>query len=358
MQDQFFKGLKVIELASVLAGPAVGMFFSELGAEVIKIENKSTGGDVTRKWKLPSEDKSAFHSAYYCSVNWQKRILFKNLRNESDQTEVLDLIRTADIVVSNFKPSSAAKMGMDYESLRSINHQLIYAELTSYGKQDATPAFDIVMQAEAGFLYMCGEPDRNPVRMPVALIDLLAAHQLKEGILIALLKKMRTGEGSFVTTSLLESAVASLANQATNWLMGNTIPQRMGSQHPNIAPYGDIFLTKDQLPIVLAVGTEKQFQLLCEVLKVDFLKDDNRFNINTLRVKNRKELADELKKAIILFDRKTLLDLLKKEGVPAGSIRNIKEVFEIDQAKDMILEETLEDGSKTKRVKTVAFTIS
>ncbi len=358
MQDQFFKGLKVIELASVLAGPAVGMFFSELGAEVIKIENKSTGGDVTRKWKLPSEDKSAFHSAYYCSVNWQKRILLKNLQDESDRTEVLDLIKTADIVVSNFKPASAVKMGMDYESLRTINNQIIYAELTSYGKQDFTPAFDIVMQAEAGFLYMCGEPDRNPVRMPVALIDLLAAHQLKEGILLALLKKMRTGEGSFVTTSLLESAVASLANQATNWLMGNTIPQRMGSQHPNISPYGDVFLTKDNLPIVLAIGTEKQFQLLCKVLKVDSLKDDNRFNINTLRVKNRKELADELGKAIIHFDRKSLLNLLKKEGVPAGSIRNMKEVFELEQARDMILKETLEDGSETKRVKTVAFTIS
>jgi len=171
------------------------------------------------------------------------------------------------------------------------------------------------------------------------------------------LKKMKTGEGSFVTTSLLESAVASLANQATNWLMGNTIPQRMGSQHPNIAPYGDVFFTKDKLPIVLAVGTEKQFQLLCKVLKIDFLKNDDRFNINTLRVKNRKALADELAKAIVLFDRNPLLDLLKKEGVPAGSIRNMKEVFELEQAKEMILEEKLEDGSETKRVKTVAFTI-
>lgn len=358
MQDQFFKGLKVIELASVLAGPAVGMFFSELGAEVTKIENKSTGGDVTRKWKLPSEDKSAFHSAYYCSVNWQKRILLKNLQEPSDRTEVLDLIKTADLVISNFKPSSAKKMGMDYPSLKKVNPKLIYAELTSYGNNDTTPAFDIVMQAEAGFLYMCGEPDRNPVRMPVALIDILAAHQLKEGILLALLKKERTGEGSFITTSLLESAVASLANQATNWLMGKTIPQRMGSQHPNIAPYGDVFFTKDNLPIVLAVGTEKQFQLLCKVLKSEHLKEDKRFNINTLRVKNRTTLAKELNNAIGLFDRKPLLDLLKKEGVPAGSIRNMKEVFEMEQAQQMILEETLEDGATTQRVKTVAFRIS
>lgn len=357
MQNNFFKGLRVIELASVLAGPAVGMFFAELGAEVIKIENKSTGGDVTRKWKLPTEDKNSFHSAYFCSVNWHKRILLKDLRNESDRAEVLDLIRTADILVSNFKPASAKKMGMDYDSLQSINDRLVYAELTSYSKHDTSPAFDIVMQAEAGFLYMCGEPDRNPVRMPVALIDLMAAHQLKEGILIALLQRKETGKGSFVTTSLLESAIASLANQATNWLMGETIPQRMGSQHPNISPYGDVFFTNDKLPIVLAVGTEKQFQLLCDILNCPHLKDDKRFNINTLRVKNRKDLEIELSKAIKTFNRNELLAKLKKAGVPAGSIRDMKEVFELEQAKDMILEETLDNGAKTRRVKTVAFTI-
>ena len=357
MQNQIFKGLKVIELASVLAGPAVGMFFAELGAEVIKIENKSTGGDVTRRWKLPTENKDGFHSAYFCSVNWHKQILLKDLRQDADRMEVIDLIRNADIVISNFKPSSAKKMGMDYDSLHAINKKLIYAELTSYGKNDESPAFDIVMQAEAGFLYMCGEPDRNPVRMPVALIDLLAAHQLKEGILVALLKKERTGKGSLVTTSLLESALSSLANQATNWLMGNTIPQRMGSQHPNIAPYGDVFFTKDNLPLVLAIGTEKQFQSLCEVLHISHLPKDKRFSINTLRVKNRVALEEILAEAIINFDRNPLLNTLKKSGVPAGSIRNMKEVFELNQAREMILEETLEDGSLTQRVKTVAFEI-
>ncbi|MEM6964191.1 MAG: CoA transferase [Bacteroidota bacterium] len=358
MQNEFFKGLRVVELASVLAGPAVGMFFAELGAEVIKIENKSTGGDVTRQWKLPNEDKNAFHSAYFCSVNWQKRILLKDLTEKADRAEVLDLIRTADVLVSNFKPASAKKMGMDYESLCAINDQLIYAALTSFGKNDYTPAFDIVMQAEAGFLYMCGEPDRDPVRMPVALIDLLAAHQLKEGILLALLKRNETGKGSLVTTSLLESAISSLANQATNWLMGNKIPERMGSQHPNIAPYGDAFYTKDQLPIILAVGTQKQFEKLCEVLQREFLKNDNRFITNTLRVKNRKALNEELARAIQHFEREILLEALKKEGVPVGSIRNMKEVFELEQAQRMILEETLPTGDLTKRVKTVAFEIS
>ena len=353
----FFEGLKVVELASVLAGPAVGMFFAELGANVIKVENKTTGGDVTRNWKLPSEDKSTFHSAYFCSVNWKKRIILKDLKDPEERSEVLELIQKADVVISNFKPSSAQKMGLDYKSLKKINKRLIYAELSSYGKNDETPAFDIVMQAEAGFLYMCGEPDRDPVRMPVALIDLLAAHQLKEGVLLALLQRERTGKGSWVKTSLLESAIASLANQATNWLMGNHIPQRMGSLHPNIAPYGDVFYTNDQKPIVFAIGTEKQFRLLCKILEKETLIEDNRFRINTLRVQNRVELKEELTDAIAQFSRKELLKKLKDEGVPAGSIRNMKEVFELPQAKEMILEETFETGDLTKRVATIAFTI-
>jgi len=357
--QQFFQDLKVVELASVLAGPAVGMFFAELGAEVIKIENKKTGGDVTRRWKLPTEDLDAKTSAYYASVNWHKKVLMKDLSEELDYQEVLQLIESADIVISNFKPSSAKKMGMDYENLKAINDKLIYAELTSFGKNDHTPAFDIVMQAEAGFLYMCGEPDRNPVRMPVALIDLMAAHQLKEGILIALLQRTKTGKGAFITTSLLESAIAALANQATNWLIGNHIPQRMGSLHPNIAPYGDVFFTKDKKPVVLAVGTEKQFQLLCDVLNLQKIKEDKRFSINALRVKNRNELKEILTPAISLYNRADLLQQLKQAGVPAGAIRNMQEVFELPQAKAMILEEeNIEDNNKiTRRVKTVAFEI-
>ena len=263
-----FKNLKVVELASVLAGPAVGMFFAELGAEVIKIENATTGGDVTRKWKLPTESPNASQSAYYSSVNWNKQTIFADLTTETDQTKIHDLIKTADIIISNFNHQSAQKLKMDYDTLQKINPKLIFAQLTAYGENDDTPAFDVVLQAEAGFMYMNGEAEREAVKMPVALIDLLAAHQLKEGILVALLQRQQTGKGSFVTASLVESAISSLANQATNWLMGNHIPQRMGTMHPNIAPYGDVFYTADDKPIVLAVGTERQFENLCAVLNI------------------------------------------------------------------------------------------
>lgn len=352
-----FKNLKVIELASVLAGPAVGMFFAELGAEVIKIENATTDGDVTRKWKLPTENPNTSQSAYYASVNWNKETIFADLTTETDQTKIHHLIKTADIVISNFNKKSAQKLKMDYETLETINPKLIFAQLTAYGEKDETPAFDVVLQAEAGFLFMNGEPNRAPVKMPVALIDLLAAHQLKEGVLVALLQRQQTGKGSFVSVSLVESAIASLANQATNWLMGNHIPQPMGTMHPNIAPYGDVFYTADEKPIVLAVGTERQFEKLCSVLNLSELIFNEKYKTNAVRVRNRNDLKSVLAKAIKNYERADILRQLKNQKVPVGSIKNMKEVFETETAKRMILRETLADGTLTKRVRTVAFEI-
>jgi len=359
MQNQFFKGLKVVEFASVLAGPAVGMFFAELGAEVIKIENKTTGGDVTRGWKQPSEDPASPISAYWCSVNWGKKHLLLDLNDAADRAQAIKIAVSADVVISNFKPSSARRMGFDSYSLRAENQRLIYAQLNSYADpEDESPAFDAVLQAEAGFLYMNGEPDRPPVKLPVALIDILAAHQLKEALLLALLHRERTGEGSTVTASLLESTLASLANQASNYLMNGHIPQRMGTKHPNIAPYGDTYLCSDGQTLLLAVGTERQFSHLCRVLGLDNLLQNPDFQTNTARVKNRVRLNALLEERI---EKMTLNDAMTKfrtNGIPAGRIRDMKSVFEMAAAQDMILEEKMADGTITKRVKTIAFNIS
>ncbi len=355
--NQIFKDLKVIELASVLAGPAVGLFFAEMGAQVIKIENKTTGGDVTRSWRLPKESKETVWSAYYCSINWNKESHLLNLREVEDRKWVLEMIKDADVVISNFKMSSAQKMGMDYESLKAINPRLIYAHLTSFGPDIDRPAFDVVLQAEAGFLFMNGEPGRDPVKMPVALIDLLAAHQLKEGILVALLQRSQSQQGAYVSTSLLEAAIASLANQASNWLMVGHLPQAMGTMHPNIAPYGDVFYTKDDKALVLAVGTEKQFQVLCKLINLPELMEDKRFVTNHLRVENRTALKALMFPAFALKTREDWMALMTKAGVPAGSIRNMQEVFDLPMAEEMILEEKMPDGSVSKRVKTVAFQV-
>ncbi len=353
--ENAFAGLTVLELAGVLAGPAVGMFFAELGARVVKIENGPAGGDLTRHWKLPSENPESPVSAYYASVNWGKEIRQMDLRQSEDQAAVHELARQADIVVTNFKEQAALRMRMDPSTLLALNPGLIVAELSGFGPDDDRVAFDVVLQAEAGFLYMTGEPGRPPVKMPVALIDLLAAHQLKEGLLVALLQRARTGKGGLLRVSLLASAVASLANQATNWLMGGHVPQPMGTLHPNIAPYGEMFRTADQRLVLLAVGTDKQFEGLCAVLNHrDWLLDD-RFATNRERVIHRLDLARALETAIEVVSSDAFLGACHHHQVPAGLVRNMPEVFEQPLAAGMVLEDVLEDGQAGRRVKTVAF---
>lgn len=354
--DKIFEDLKIVELASVLAGPSVGMFFAELGAKVIKIENKKTGGDITRKWKLPSEKKDNNYSAYFSSINYRKEHLFLNLKNKDDYDQLIEIIKDADIVISNYRKKQATNLKLDYQTISSINSHIIFATLTGFGDDNPRPAFDVVLQAEAGFIFMTGEPNRPPVKMPVALIDVLSAHQMKEGILIALLQKAKTGKGAFVETSLYKAALASLVNQATNWLMAGHIPQPMGTLHPNISPYGDIFYSKDKKAIVLAVGTENQFIALCHSLKID-IYNHSFFNSNTQRVIHRKELSNHLSKAISTFEIDVLEKIFLENEVPYGRIRNMKEVFELPEAQAMILEEKMDDGGVSKRVKSVAFEI-
>lgn len=349
--------LKVIELASVLAGPAVGMFLAELGAEVIKIENPVTGGDITRGWKLPTENAESSISGYFCAVNWGKEHLFVDLKTKKGQEEVHLLLKHADIVLANFKPGDAEKLHMDYATIKALNPALIYAELTGYGHNDPRPAFDVLLQAETGYMYMNGTPESGPVKMPVAMMDLLAAHQLKEGILLALLQREHTGWGCHVKVNLYNSAIASLANQATNWLMAGHIPQRMGTAHPNICPYGDILTCAHGKQIVLAVGTERHFALLCEILGNPSLSLNAEYATNATRVQNRVQLLSILNKLAAKFSGDDLLAQLHAAKVPAGAILNMQQVFENTAAQAMIIEEEME-GMQTKRVKTVGFDIS
>ena len=355
--EEIFKDLVVVELASVLAGPAVGMFFAELGAKVIKFENKTTNGDVTRTWKTKSEDKSKSYSSYYCAVNYNKHVVFSNLAKEEDSNFLLDQIKEADIVIANFKKSSAVKLGVDYSTLKKIKEDIIYGQLDGYPDGIEKVAFDVVMQAETGYLSMCGQVDGQTAKMPVALIDILAAHQLKEGILIALLKRMKTGQGSFISASLYETAIASLANQATNWLMNKTVPQKMGTLHPNIAPYGEVFRTNDNKEMVLAIGTEQQFVSLCNLLDIAYLCDDLRFMQNVNRVENRIELAQLLSKEIIKFSSAELMSKCEKYKIPIGLIQNLKEVFKDPKANKMILDDLDDSGNTRKRVSTISFLI-
>ena len=344
-----FEKLKIIELASVLAAPSVGQFFAELGAEVIKIENPKTNGDVTRSWKLPNENiennaENNF-SAYFSAVNWGKKSIFMDISEDENLQKLYQLIQTADIVLVSYKFGDAEKLKVDYETLQKINPNIIYGHLTGYGTDNPKVGYDAIIQAETGFLYMNGHADGLPHKMPVALVDVLAAHQLKEAILIALLKRayanvsvgINTPTSVYVSVSLFDAAVSALTNQATNWLNAGHSPQRMGNEHPNIVPYGTIFTTKDAKMLILAVGTDKQFISLCNILNINEIAKNGNFITNAQRVKNRLILIPILEEEIKKYDKNCLLEKFEEKNVPAGGVNDVSEVFEMPAAKALLL---------------------
>lgn len=331
-----FNNLTVIELASVLAGPGVGQFFAELGAKVIKVENLRTGGDVTRTWKIAGEQTDG-RSAYFCAANWGKQSVALDLTQSDGQEIVKQLCKQADIVIVSYKPGDAQKLGVDYNTLATVNSKLIYGSITGYGQENNRVGYDAVIQAEAGFMFMNGEPGRQSLKMPVALIDILAGHQLKEALLLALLHRERTGKGKYVEVSLIQSGVASLVNQATNYLMTNQLPVKKGSVHPNIAPYGDVFVCADGKELLLAVGSDKQFQQLCHVLTIAHVSSDSRFAKNADRVNNREALYDLLSENIGKFTADHLLKLLVEHHIPGGIINSMQDVFEQPEARELLL---------------------
>ncbi|WP_027418378.1 CaiB/BaiF CoA transferase family protein [Crocinitomix catalasitica] len=358
MLSHDFKDLKIIEVASVLAGPSVGLFFAEMGAHVLKVENKKTGGDVTRSWKLPTEDKNNGISAYYASVNTGKDVIFLDLTVQSDLEQLYQEISSAQILIANFKHGAAEKLGLDFATVRKYNSRIIYGEISGFGSESDRVAYDLILQAESGFMSMNGQPDSSPVKMPVALIDILAGHQLKEGILVAMYRQaLGKIQAVKIEVSLYDTALASLANQATNWLMAHHIPEKMGSLHPNIAPYGELFTTKDEVQITFAIGNDKQFKELCNVLDISELSIDPLFLDNAKRVINRIALAKQLQAAIGKIDIDGHLDRFHQRMIPVAEIKNLKTVFESAAAQKLISHSTV-DGQSIAYVRSSIFKIS
>lgn len=345
--------LKIIDASTVLAGPSVATFFAELGAEVIKVENPISP-DVTRTWKLSSEAIESDVSAYFSSVNYQKKYLKIDLKSTDGKHQFTELIKDADILITNFKKGDDVKFGISENVLKVINPGLIHGKISGFGLDSDRVAYDLILQAETGFMSMNGTDESGPVKMPVALIDVLAAHHLKEGILLALLERNETKKGKTVHVSLYEAAICSLMNQASNYLMEDKIPQRIGSLHPNIAPYGEIFDTTDHKKITFAIGSDGHFVRLCHFLGLEFLPDEERFTNNQNRVKNRTELAEILQNSISLFSAEDILSWAEKHFVPCGLINDLKTVFENPQAQKLIREEKI-NKLTTKRITSIAF---
>lgn len=352
-----FAHLRVLELASVLAGPQVGQFFAELGAEVLKVESPT--GDVTRTWKTNAETAAfqaaevAAVSAYFSASNWGKSSLVLDLTTAVGQISLHRLTTSADIVLASYKPGDAERLRADYVTLSKGNPRLIYGHLTGYGPENARAGYDAVLQAEAGFMYLnAAGPGQPAQKMPVAMVDLLAAHQLKEGLLTALFQRERIGRGALVQVSLLDSALASLVNQAATYLVTGHEPQPLGSGHPSIVPYGTVYRAANGRQLVLAVGSDGQYRQLCAALGRPDWSADVRFATNAARVAHRAELESILTEIIAAVDGDALLAELERRAVPAGAVRPVGEALRLPSAAGMLLPAV---GAGPAGLRTVAF---
>lgn len=342
------EGIKVVELATVLAGPEVGRFLAELGATVIKYE--PPGGDVTRGWRLADEDQTTSISAYFAAVNAQKTYNTLDLKSDEGKAALTELLEEADILLSNFKPSDETKFGLTKDDLATINPRLIWGRIRGFASTPNRPAFDVVLQAETGWISMTGTSANQLAKIPVALVDVLAAHQLKEALLIALLERQNTGRGSYWEVSLEEASLSGLANQATNFWMNQHVAQPMGTGHPNIAPYGDLLPTVDGKWAVPAIGSQAQFSRFCELLGKAEISRDIRFRSNIDRVTNRTALIKELSELTRTWESEILSNRCMEENIPVGIVRTMDEVLSTSTAREVSIEEDI-DGRFTRRVK-------
>lgn len=343
--------LNILDLSSVLAGPLVGSFFAEHGARVLKVENAKTGGDVTRGWKLANEDPKSEFSSYYASANYNKELVLLDFDNEKDYNSLIKLIEEADIVIDNFRPRIAKKFSLQFEDLKKIKPSIIHAQITSYPNNKARPAYDVILQAESAFISMTGTDKDHLAKLPVAFIDLIASHQLRQGILTTLLERGTDQKAMKVEVSLIESALSALVNQGSAYLNGGSVAQPIGTAHPNIAPYGDLFECSDGVQVLFAVGSEVHWKKLCQILAKPELTE--LFPSNQARVQKREMLKEELNKLCRKMDSQLLLSQCEELEVPAARIQKIDESLNSAHANRMILEDSL-----GKRLRSSCFEIT
>ncbi|MBB4105102.1 CaiB/BaiF CoA transferase family protein [Allorhizobium borbori] len=329
-------GIRVIELARVLAGPWAGQMLADMGADVIKVENPK-GGDDTRAWGPPfveGKDGENLSAAYYHSTNRGKRSIDIDFREEEGRAIVLDLIRDADIVIENFKRGGLVKYGLDYESLKAINPKLIYCSITGFGQTGPYADFagyDYIVQGMSGFMSVTGAPDGEPMKAGVAIADIFTGIYAVTAIQAALIHVMKTGEGQMIDMALLDVQAGVMANQNLNYLVSGKSPVRLGNTHPNISPY-EVMPTEDG-HLILAVGNDGQFARLCTILGLDGVAEDERFSTNKARVAHKTEVRRIVSTETAKWKKRDLLTACEKNAVPAGPINTIGEMFEDPQVK-------------------------
>ena len=343
-------GYKVLDMSRVLAGPWAGQMLADLGAEVIKIERPNQGDD-TRHWGPPylkdRDGNLTTDAAYFFCTNRGKQSVTVDITQPEGQEIIRQLASQCDVLIENCKVGGLAKYGLCYQSLSKINPKLVYCSITGFGQTGPyaqRPGYDFLIQGMGGLMSVTGAPDTEgggPVKVGVAVTDLFTGLYASNAIQAALLERHQSGLGQYIDLALLDVQAAVLANQASNYLIGGTVPQRLGNAHPNIVPY-QAFATTDG-HIILAVGNEGQFKRLCKVLKKPKWLKDARYTSNAARVKNRDALCSTISKSLAQHSSQHWLQVLEQHEVPCGPINTIDQVFEDPQilARNMLV--TLED---------------
>ncbi|NSY36713.1 CaiB/BaiF CoA-transferase family protein [Leisingera sp. ANG59] len=330
------KGVKVLDLSRILAGPTCTQLLGDLGATVIKVENPKTGGDDTRQWGPPyvldTEGQQSDLSAYFMAANRNKRSVSIDIATEDGQQEIRRLAAEADILIENFKPGGLAKYGLDYASLKDDLPGLIYCSISGYGQTGPNshkPGYDIMAQGFGGIMSLTGEPDGQPMKAGVGIADVMCGMYACIGILSALHHRSKTGEGQQIDLALVDAQIAWLINEGVAYLNTGQIPKRRGNEHPSIMPYG-VYETEDG-HVILAVGNDSQFRRFMEFLKLEGLAEDPRFSTNPARLQNRDALNGILIPAVQRFATRVVLDAMEVRKVPAGPVQTLDNLFATDQ---------------------------
>jgi formyl-CoA transferase len=329
-------GIRVLDLSRVLAGPYCTMVLGDLGADVIKVE--SPEGDETRTWGPPFAEGE---SAYYLCVNRNKRSIVIDFKTEEGRAVINQLIRKSDVLVENFRPGTLSRFSLDFESASALNTELIYCSISGFGQtgpQRDKPGYDFMIQATGGLMSFTGDPNGEPMKVGVAVADLFAGQNAVIAILAALQARSQTGRGQHLDISLFDSQLGMLANVASNYLISGNLPRRYGNAHANIVPYQS-FQASDEW-FILAVGNDRQFEKLCEVIGNPELARDARFVANAGRVEHREALITSLKPVFLTRTAINWLSTLEAAGIPCGPINTLDKVFTEPQveARQMLIE--------------------
>jgi len=349
------KGLRVLDMSRILAGPWAGQVLADFGADVIKVESKA--GDDTRKWGPPFVSEGG-DAAYFTCANRGKRSITVDFRTTEGQSIIKQLAAKSDVLLENYKVGGLKKYGLDYESLKAVNPRLVYCSVTGFGQtgpKAKQAGYDAMIQASGGLMSITGPSDEDsnagPQKVGVAVADLMTGMYAVAAIQAALIERSESGMGQYIDLALLDTQVAWLANQSANYLVGGMVPKREGTAHPNICPYQAIAAADGYF--MLAVGNDGQFAQLCEALDQPELAELAVYKTNADRVANRRELIQRIESLSVQKPRDYWLETLAERGVPVGPINTIDQVFKDEQLahREMVIDQARSSG---ERIRTVA----